>query len=79
MMRSSSARSIDLETARYSNGGGLEMKFGGPEQRPVGTARSNGCDASSVSKPRELLVDPDRVEARNHFSQFAFTVSSIHF
>jgi len=24
------------------------------------------------------LVDPDGVEARNHFSQFAFTVSSIH-
>jgi hypothetical protein len=37
------------------------------------------CVASVVSKPRELLVDPDRVEAWNHFSQFALTVSSIHF
>jgi hypothetical protein len=45
---------------------------------PVGTIRSGGCVASIVSKPRELLVDPDRVKARNHFSQFAFTVSSIH-
>jgi serine/threonine-protein kinase len=75
--RQDNARSICTPTASAS-------------PSPPSSARSTGrrIDSSSFSTsstsydgwrrlPRSVK-DPDRVEVRNHFSRFAFTVSSIH-